>query len=38
MQEKIAEEMTLLARSLKANVTAAGKIVQDDNKVRSLGL
>ncbi|XP_064649547.1 vesicle transport protein USE1-like [Lineus longissimus] len=32
MQEKIAEEMSLLARNLKANVTAAGKIVQDDNK------
>ena len=33
MHERLAEEMVELARDLKENVRAAGKIVQDDNKV-----
>lgn len=33
MQEKLAEEMVYLARSLKENVKAAGRVVRDDKEV-----
>ncbi len=34
MQEKIAEEMLLLAGNLKENARAANRVVKDDVKVR----
>ena len=34
MQEKLAEEMVHLARNLKETARAAGKVVQQDNKVK----
>lgn len=33
MQEKFADEMVNLARSLKENVTLAGRIVREDKEV-----
>jgi len=33
MQERIAEEMVHLARNLRENVTASGRVVRDDVKV-----
>jgi len=33
VQEKLAEEMVHLARNLKENARAAGRVVQEDTKV-----
>lgn len=38
MQEKIAEEMLLLAGNLKENARVANRIVKDDVKVRNMNL
>ena len=34
MQDKLADEMVQLARNLKENARFAGRVVQDDTKVR----
>lgn len=33
IQEKLAEEMVMLARNLKDNVSATGRIIRDDTSV-----